>query len=106
VLSICEEPVLRRRPGTNYVHLPVADATPVPVNQFDAVIDAVAENIRWGTILLHCGTGVSRAPTMAAAYMHVVGYKNIGAALMEIAKLRPIIDPSLILLKSVKEHLR
>jgi hypothetical protein len=43
---------------------------------------------------------------MTAAWMHVVGYRNIDAALKEIARVRPIIDASSILLASVKEHLR
>jgi len=105
VVSLCEEKVLRRNPGVNYVHVPIADATPIPVGQFDAIIDAVAENIRWGTVLLHCTAGGSRSPIMTAAWMHVVGYKNIDAALVEIKKLRPIISPSPILLASVKELL-
>ena len=48
---------------------------------------------------------MSRAPIMAAGWMHVIGYKNIEAALEEIAGLRPIIAPSGILLASVKEYL-
>jgi protein-tyrosine phosphatase len=76
------------------------------VGQFDAVIEALTENIRWGTVLIHCGSGVSRAPIMAAAWMELVGYKNVDAALDEIAGLRPIIAPSKTLLSSVKRHLR
>jgi hypothetical protein len=37
--------------------------------------------------------------------MQVVGYKDVDAAIEELAGLRPIIDPSPVLLKSVKEHL-
>jgi protein-tyrosine phosphatase len=105
VVSLCEEKVLRRNPGINYVHVPIADATPVSLGQFDAIIDAIAENIRWGKVLVHCSSGVSRSPIMTAAWMHVVGYKTIDAALAEIKTLRPIIQPSSILLKSVKELL-
>ena len=105
VISVCEEQVLRRNPGINYVHVPIADATPVAVGQFDNVMDAIAENIRWGKVLVHCGSGVSRSPIMTAAWMHVVGYKNIDAALVRDQGLRPIISPSSILLKSVKELL-
>lgn len=105
VVSLCEDSVLRKNPSINYLHTPIADATPVNVGQFDAIIDAIAENVRWGVVLLHCASGVSRAPIMAAAWMHVVGYKNIDAALAEIRGLRPIISPSDILLASVKEHL-
>ena len=106
VLSLCEDKVLRRKSGINYLHIPVVDAKRLEVGQLDAIIDAIGENIRWGTLLLHCGSGVSRAPILAAAWMDVVGYKNIDAALDEIARLRPIIAPSGILLSSVREHLK
>jgi protein-tyrosine phosphatase len=105
VVSLCEEKVLRRNPSINYVHIPIADATPVTVGQFEAIIDAIAENIRWDKVLIHWSSGVSRSPIMTGAWMHVVGYKNIDAALVEIKKLRPIISPSPILLASVKELL-
>ncbi len=106
VVSLCEEPVLRRNQSINYVHIPIADATPVAVGKFDAIMDPIAENIRWGTVLVHCASGVSRSPIMTAAWFHVVGYRNIDAALLEIKRLRPIVSPSPILLKSVKGHLK
>jgi protein-tyrosine phosphatase len=106
IVSLCEEKVPRRNFTINYIHLPIADAKPMRVGQFDAVIEALTENIRWGTVLLHCGSGMSRAPIMAAAWMDVVGYKNVDAALEEIAGLRPIIAPSKTLLSSVRRHLK
>jgi protein-tyrosine phosphatase len=106
VVSLCEEKLLRRSPGVNYVHIPIVDTAPLSVGQFDQIMDALVENIRWGTVLLHFGSGMSRAPIMTAAWMHVVGYKNIDAALEEMAGLRPIIGPSNILLASAKEHLQ
>jgi protein-tyrosine phosphatase len=69
-------------------------------------MDAIRKNIRWGTVLLHCGVGVSRAPSLAAAYMAAVGYKSIDAALNEIRKARPFIHPSTVLVESLKENLR
>jgi protein-tyrosine phosphatase len=106
VISLCEECVTSKRRGVNYVHIPIEDDQPIPVGKFDAVIDAIAENIRWGTVLLHCRVGLSRAPSLAAAYLHVVGYRNIDAAIEEIRAMRPIINPSKVLLCSVKENLR
>jgi protein-tyrosine phosphatase len=85
---------------------PGFDAKRLGVGQLDAIIDAIGENIRWGTVLVHCGSGVNLAPILAAAWMHVVGYKNIDGALEEIARLRPIVAPSGILLSSVREHLK
>ncbi len=106
VVTLCEHKVLRRNNRVNYIHLAIADASPVSVGRFDAILDAISENIRWGKVLVNCGEGISRSPIMVASHMHAVGYKNINAALKEIAKLRPIINTSGILLGSVKEHLR
>ena len=105
VISLCEACVTSKRRGVNYIHIPIEDDRPVTVGKFDSVIDAIAENVRWGNVLLHCGVGISRAPTMTAAWMHVVGYKNIDAAIEEIRHMRPSIEPSKILLNSVKENL-
>src|ERR1019366_10584693 len=105
VISLSEIPVQTRREDVNYVHLPIEDDMSVPVRQFYGVMDAIRKNIRWGTVLLHCGVGVSRAPSLVAAYMDSVGYMGIDAAIKEIRQVRPFISPSNILLKSLKEHL-
>jgi protein-tyrosine phosphatase len=105
VISLCEQPVQWRNRRINYLHFPTAPEAPVSRAQFDSVIDAIGENIRWGTVLLQCAAGVSTSPVFAAAWMHVVGYKGIDAALAEILVLRPIIHPSSILMASVKEWL-
>jgi len=106
VISLCTEDVVPKRRDIKYVRVPIDDARPVPLPQFEAVISAIAEHIRCGRILLHCGAGMSRSPIFAAAWMHRVGYLHIENALLEIADLRPEIDPSPVLLKSVKEHLK
>jgi protein-tyrosine phosphatase len=81
-------------------------AEPVPGRKFEAIMNAITQSIRRGTVLLHCAEGVSRAPSLTAAYLHRVGYKQIDAALAEIKRLRPIANPSKTLFESVKEHLR
>lgn len=106
VISLSETPVEQKCTGVNYLHLPVEDDAPVPIGQFDAIMDAIAENVRWGTVLLHCGVGVSQAPSLAAAYMDAVGYKDIAAALDEIRRLRPFIHPSTVLVASLQENLK
>jgi protein-tyrosine phosphatase len=106
VISLCERPVICLNPFIVYLHIPIGDRYPLSAGQFDTVIKAIADNIRRGTVLIHCGSGVCRTPIMAAAWMHITGYKDIDTALMEVAGVRPIIDPSDILLKSVKQILR
>ena len=107
VVSLSEIPVEHKRRGINYLHLPIEDDEPVHVRYFDSMMDALSENIRWGTVRPSpLRFGVSRAPSFAAAYMDAVGYSNIDAALREIKQLRPFIRPSSNLLKSLKENLR
>lgn len=105
VISLSDVPVETRRKDINYLHLPIEDDVPVPVRQFYCIMDAIRKNIRWGTVLLHCGVGLSRAPTMTAAWMHCVGYRNIDAAIEEIRAVRSIINPSKVLLQSIRRHL-
>lgn len=106
VLSLSEIPVEQKHRALTYLHVPIEDGEPVPTRQFDAIMDALSENIRWGTVLIHCAQGMSRAPSMAAAYMDACGYKDIDSAITEIRKVRPFIRPSSTLLKSIKENLR
>jgi protein-tyrosine phosphatase len=106
VISLSEIPVESENRGINYLHLPIEDDERVPVREFDRILDALYENIRWGRVLLHCSQGMSRAPSLAASYLAAVGYKNIDAALAEIRQMRPSIHPSNILLNSLKENLQ
>ena len=106
VVSLSEHPPITTHPEITYVHLPVEDEIPIPIARFNAIMYAISNNIRRGKVLLHCGGGISRAPIMAAAYLHCVGYKEFDAALQEIAILRGFVSPSAILLASVREHLR
>ena len=106
VISLCEACVTAKLRDVRYTHIRIEDAEPVPARKFDAIMNAVAQNIRRGTVLLHCAEGVSRAPSLTAAYMHRVGYRDIDFALSEIKRLRPIANPSKTLFESVKEHLQ
>ena len=106
VISLSEIPVEAQRASINYLHFAIEDDEPVSVRQFDRILDALQREHPLGHVLLHCVQGVSRAPSMAAAYMDAVGYKGIDAAIKEIRKVRPFIHPSSTLLKSLKENLR
>jgi protein-tyrosine phosphatase len=105
VISLSEQCVEHKAEDVRYIHLPMEDAEPVPMRQFEMVMKAIAEGIRTGKELVHCAVGFSRSPTLTAAYLHRVGYLNFNSAIEEIRQLRPTIDPSKILVSSVKEHL-
>jgi len=104
VVTLCRETVQKFEPRVNYLHFPLRDARPIPVGRFDGIVDALWENIRWGKVLIHSLAGASRSPIIAAAWMHVVGCKDIDAALADIGRLRTV-EPNPILLESMKEEL-
>jgi hypothetical protein len=105
VLTLSKRKVTKSVSGVNYLYFPLETSGPMPAARFDQIIDAIAENIRWGSILLQSHTGQNRSPVLAAAWMDVVGAKEISAGLEEIRERGPI-TPNRRLVKSVKELLR
>ncbi len=57
-----------------YLHVPAVDDTPPTLEQLHEGAAFIAEEIaRGGGVYIHCGAGVGRAPTMAAAYLVSTG---------------------------------
>jgi protein tyrosine phosphatase (PTP) superfamily phosphohydrolase (DUF442 family) len=66
-----DDPVLLRRLGMRYVHLPVPDGhapDPAKVRRFVAFVRGTD-----GLVYLHCGGGVGRSTAMQAAYLAATG---------------------------------
>lgn len=103
VVSLCEESA-DRAADISYVHLPIADSRPIAAQRFDEIMQAIERGVHQGKLLVHCVGGMSRSPIMVAAWLHHCGYARIDKALGEIAEVREI-DPSPLLLKSVKERI-
>lgn len=91
-------------PAIHHRYLPMLGNRPLPVRWVGEFLAVMFVNIQWGKVLIHSCTGTNRSPILAAAWMHIVGYKNIDGALVDIGRLRPI-DPNPVLLSSVKENL-
>jgi len=106
VLSLCPEEIGQKNPRVRYTRFPIADSQPISKQQFEQIMSAIKQGLRRGNLLIHCAAGYSRSPILAAAWMHRCGYLDFEVALQEIARLRPTIDPSPVLLKSIKEELR
>jgi hypothetical protein len=51
MISLSEQCVEHKSPDVHYVHLAIEDEEPVPVHQFNAVMDAITKNIRTGKVL-------------------------------------------------------
>ena len=105
VVSLCTEEIRAKADTIEYVHIPIADSRPIPAPKLEEVIAAMAKGVRRGNLLMHCLGGMSRSPVMVAAWLQRCGYAAIDKALAEIAELRDI-EPSPVLIRSVKEHLK
>jgi protein-tyrosine phosphatase len=104
VLSLCPEEIVQRIKTIYYMRVPIADSQPISMRQFDEIMAAIEQGLQRGHLLIHCVAGFSRTPILAAAWMQRRGYASIDKSFAEIAELRDI-DPSPVLLKSVKENL-
>jgi protein-tyrosine phosphatase len=106
VLSLCSRRVPHKASRISYARIPIAESRPISARKFEAVMGAISQGVRRGTLLIHCVGGMNRSPIMVAAWLHRCGCLNLVAALLEIERRRPTINPSPVLLRSVAAHLR
>jgi protein tyrosine phosphatase (PTP) superfamily phosphohydrolase (DUF442 family) len=78
----------------HYLHLPVVDDQAPTLEQLHTGADFIAEEIaRGGAVYVHCGSGIGRAATMAAAYLIGTGL-TADKAWARIRAARPFIRPT------------
>ena len=103
VLSLCEqapEPV----PGVTMLHAPITDEVHLPAPVWAELTTLLAKQLRHGhTVLVHCRLGVSRAPSLCAAYMAQAGLLSIGDALDKVRACRDVASPHVATWGSVLE---
>jgi len=78
--------------GKRHLHLATRDNTPPTLAMLDQGADFIHQEINTGgKVYIHCGVGIGRAPSMAAAYF--IKYENMAAAeaMGLIRKTRPFI---------------
>jgi len=77
-----------------YLYLPTVDNDAPTLEQLRAGIAFIVEEIaQGGGVYVHCGSGVGRAATMAAAYLVSAGLTP-DQAWMRIREVRPFIRPT------------
>lgn len=85
-------------------HLPFDDGKAVPVDLLVAGIDFIREQRALGRkVLVTCGRGMSRSPTLVAAYLHEEG-SDLGDAFRLILSRRACVLPHPEMLRSLVEH--
>lgn len=78
--------------GKRHLHLATRDNTPPSLEALDKGADFIHQEINTGgKVYIHCGVGIGRAPSMAAAYL--IKYENLSAAkaMSLIRKTRPFV---------------
>jgi hypothetical protein len=78
--------------GNHHLHLATHDNTPVPMDYLHQAADFIAEQKQQGgKVYVHCGVGVGRAPSAAAAYF--IKHENMSAqqAIKSIRAVRPFV---------------
>lgn len=77
--------------GSYHLHLATRDNTPPKIDDLMRGAEFIRDEIdKGGKVYIHCGVGVGRAPTMAAAYLIMIGLSP-DDALNKIRKVRPFI---------------
>ncbi len=105
VISLCREPVEERSPEVCYLQFPVIDNRAIPLPLLNAIVAAMERYAREGAVLLHCPMGISRSPAILAAYLDHIGFRRYREALRFLATIRPQIDPSPVLVRSIAREL-
>jgi hypothetical protein len=94
ILTLCEQlpPVAL---CASYVHMPIADEVFHSPFIWDKLVEALATLLHKRTsVLVHCRLGVSRAPSLVAAYLAHCGYSSDPrAALVHIVVRRRCVAP-------------
>lgn len=76
---------------SQYLHLPTIDDDAPSLEHLEKGVDFIRQVIsEGGKVYIHCGAGVGRAPSMAAAYLIAEGH-TLDEALALIRKVRPFI---------------
>ncbi len=86
-----------------YLHLPTDDDQAPTLQQLESGVAFIAQEIeRGGSVYVHCGSGVGRAPTLVAAYLVYSGLPP-DQAWARIRCVRPFIRPTRVQFSRIEE---
>lgn len=79
----------------SYLRIPIKDNVTVKISDFfDVTYAFIDEGLKHGNVLVHCGHGISRAPTIVAAYLIRKHNMDCNQAMEAIREKRHGIDPN------------
>ena len=84
------------------LHLTLRDRQPMAADTLERALDFIHQQINAGRrVLVHCQMGISRSPTLVAAYLHRHQGMPLDEAVTYLHHLRPVVNPHPVLLASV-----
>jgi predicted protein tyrosine phosphatase len=87
---------------SRYLHLPTVDDGAPSVEHLKKGSSFMAEEVAsGGSVYVHCGSGIGRAPTMAAAYLVGTGLTP-DEAWERIRQVRPFIRPTTVQVEQIE----
>jgi protein-tyrosine phosphatase len=91
--------------GVTDVHIPMMDNGKIPAKAFDVALAAIAEQLRFGPVLVHCALGASRSVVLVALHLVLTGGASFDIALERVKKLHVQANPSPETVNSGKRYL-
>jgi protein-tyrosine phosphatase len=70
----CTEEHDTSRKGIEYLKLPLIDFQPIDPEYIPKAVNWIKEKIVSHTVLVHCNTGIGRAPSIVVCYLCEIGF--------------------------------
>jgi len=102
-LSLCPEFNIEPCGEIKCMVCSIKDGKPLEHVPINLCVDFIKKFIRWGKVLVTCGAGCSRSPSIVLCYLYETGW-DFDEALAYIKKKRPMIFPSPVILDSLKDY--
>ena len=103
VLSLV--PLARPAAVVRQLSLALPDRVALPGALIDEAVDFLLDQTARGRrVLVHCEMGISRSPSIAAAYLHLAQGVDLYEALCLVRAARPIVEPHPTLIASLLTH--
>ena len=97
IINCTQDIPFEKMDGVEFHRVPVCDTLSSNIAEFFYKTNAIIEKARADgkNVLVHCFAGISRSPTIVAAYLMHKHYINTMTAVARIKAIRPCVEPNI-----------